>query len=204
LIGIACGGKPIAGIVNQPFFTQNIHDPDGDRVIWAIDGLGAFHNSEKRDKFEKLESLEKKLKESEERKKGVLAKKYQLITTRSHLTEIVKNGLENIPNCELIHRGGSGYKTLCVIEGSSDCYLYPRNGTKRWDTCAPEAILRALGGRFTDVFNNQYDYSAIYDKNIVENWFGFVATIVDHDYFLNNLNKDLLENVKKIHKSSIC
>ena len=190
--------------MNQPFFTRNIHDPNGDRVIWAIDGLGAYDNSENREEFLKLKSFEKKLAESKERKKegGLLNNKYKLITTRSHMTDIVKHGLDNIPNCEMTYKGGSGYKTLCVIDGSSDCYLYPRNGTKRWDTCAPEAILRAVGGRFTDVFNNEYNYSAIYDKNVVENWFGIVATIVDHDYFLKNLSADLLENVKKIQKEN--
>ena len=150
-----------------------------------------------------MKTFEEKQVESENRKNNKSNKKYQLITTRSHLTEIVKQGLESIPNTEIVHRGGSGYKTLCVIEGSSDCYLYPRNGTKRWDTCAPEAVLRATGGKFTDIFNKTYDYSASYDKNVVENWFGIVASIVDHDYFINNLSPELLENVKKIHASSL-
>jgi 3'(2'), 5'-bisphosphate nucleotidase len=64
--------------------------------------------------------------------------KNRIITTRSHMTDLVLRDLKSIPNSEIIHAGGAGYKILSVIEGRADCYLYPRNGTKRWDTCAPE------------------------------------------------------------------
>lgn len=80
--------------------------------------------------FEQLPGRERKMVEYEERKKSDNFK-YKVITTRSHLTDLVKNGLESIPLVQLSHCGGSGYKTLCVIDGSVDCYLYPRNGTKR-------------------------------------------------------------------------
>ena len=65
-----------------------------------------------------------------------------IVTTRSHMTDIIKKSLEAIPNSRMIHAGGAGFKVLSVIDGDADCYIYPRNGTKRWDTCAPEAILR--------------------------------------------------------------
>ncbi len=39
---------------------------------------------------------------------------------------------------------------LNISSGKADVYLYPQPGTKRWDTCAPEAILRELGGVLTD------------------------------------------------------
>jgi hypothetical protein len=51
------------------------------------------------------------------------------------------------------------------------------------------------------VFNKSYDYSATYDKVIVDNSFGIVASIIDHDYYIKNLSKELLDNVLKIHES---
>lgn len=122
-----------------------------------------------------------------------------MITTRSHLTDLVKNGLESIPLVQLSHCGGSGYKTLCVIDGSVDCYLYPRNGTKRWDTCAVEAVLRSIGGQFTDILNKSYDYSKPKNKIEMENSLGVIASLVDHEYYVNNVNNQLKENVQNAH-----
>jgi 3'(2'), 5'-bisphosphate nucleotidase len=44
----------------------------------------------------------------------------------------------------------SPQKALMVAQGQADVYLYPQPGTKRWDSCAPDAILRELGGTMTD------------------------------------------------------
>ena len=40
-------------------------------------------------------------------------------------------------------------KVLRVIEGDAHAYVFASPGTKKWDTCAPEAILVAMGGRLT-------------------------------------------------------
>ncbi len=124
MIGISYQGKPIAGIVNQPFFTRSINDPNGDRVIWGINGLGAYQNGNKERSFQQIRNL------SQDQSSD--SRKYRIVTTRSHITDLLRNSLANIPNSEVVNAGGSGYKTLCVIEGTADCYLYPRNGTKRY------------------------------------------------------------------------
>ena len=41
LIGVAWGGKPIAGVINQPFYKKQ-HDKFLGRTIWGIVGLGSF------------------------------------------------------------------------------------------------------------------------------------------------------------------
>jgi len=38
-----------------------------------------------------------------------------------------------------------------VAQGERDLYLYPGEQTKLWDTCGPEAILIAAGGRMSDM-----------------------------------------------------
>jgi len=40
---------------------------------------------------------------------------------------------------------------LRVIEGEADAYVFASPGCKKWDTCAPEAVLCAIGGQLTDV-----------------------------------------------------
>jgi 3'-phosphoadenosine 5'-phosphosulfate (PAPS) 3'-phosphatase len=37
---------------------------------------------------------------------------------------------------------------MCVVEGWADAYLMSNPSTYKWDTCAPHAILRALGVQF--------------------------------------------------------
>ena len=41
---------------------------------------------------------------------------------------------------------GAGYKLLCVVTGLADAYVLSKSSTYKWDTCAPHAILNAIGG----------------------------------------------------------
>ena len=45
----------------------------------------------------------------------------------------------------------TGFHFLLLLEGKADCALLLREGTKKWDSCAGEALLRARGGRVTAV-----------------------------------------------------
>jgi 3'(2'), 5'-bisphosphate nucleotidase len=178
LIGVAWNGKPIAGVVNQPFY-KKINETDYlGRVLWGIVGLGAYDL--------KNGKLNAPTKSSDE---------LRIVTTRSHMTDLVKRSLTAIPNARLIHCGGAGYKILSVIDGNADCYIYPRNGTKRWDTCAPEALIRSLNGTLTDVFNNDYDYVKN-EKTSVENYLGIIASMSQsNEFFVKHLSDELKQNV---------
>ncbi|CAE8594851.1 unnamed protein product [Polarella glacialis] len=46
--------------------------------------------------------------------------------------------------------GGAGYKVARITGGAADLWIFPRSGTSRWDTCAGEAMLQALGGLLRD------------------------------------------------------
>lgn len=37
--------------------------------------------------------------------------------------------------------------------------MFASPGSKKWDTCAPEAILKCFGGILTDVYGKPYSYS---------------------------------------------
>jgi 3'(2'), 5'-bisphosphate nucleotidase len=47
-----------------------------------------------------------------------------------------------------------------VLEHEADVYVMASRGTKKWDTCAPEALLRAAGGYLTDIHGHTYGYTA--------------------------------------------
>lgn len=47
-----------------------------------------------------------------------------------------------------------------LMEGSASAYVFASAGCNKWDTCAPEAILRAVGGQLTDIHGIPYPYGA--------------------------------------------
>lgn len=177
LIGVSWNGKPIAGVVNQPFF-QKSTDTYLSRVLWSIVGLGTFDlNLGKVSMPPKVDGLTR------------------IVTTRSHITDIVKRDLTSIPNSTLTHAGGAGYKFLAILDGKADVYLYPRDGTKRWDTCAPEALIRALDGTMVDILGNEYDYSQN-ELNIFENCYGLLgSSSKDNSEILKHLSEELKNQV---------
>jgi 3'(2'), 5'-bisphosphate nucleotidase len=57
--------------------------------------------------------------------------------------------------------GSVGLKVALVSQGERDLYLYPGEQTKLWDTCGPEAILLAAGGRVSDMEGRPLVYSKV-------------------------------------------
>lgn len=180
LIGVAYNGKPIAGVVNQPFYEN---DPISGRVLWGIVGLGAFDLKSGPLPIPQPPNAERK---------------NRIITTRSHIDNLIKRVIESIPNSELIQAGGAGYKFLTVLEGSADCYFYPKDGLKRWDTCAPEALLRSMNGKMTDIFGNEYSYKHDSDADLVENYYGAIVCLGNrNDEYIKYISEEVKNRVRE-------
>lgn len=54
----------------------------------------------------------------------------------------------------------AGLKAAAVSAGEADVYLAPESAGFRWDSCAPEAVVTAAGGRYTDALGRALDYRA--------------------------------------------
>uniref|UniRef100_A0A3Q2FHY9 Uncharacterized protein n=1 Tax=Cyprinodon variegatus TaxID=28743 RepID=A0A3Q2FHY9_CYPVA len=64
----------------------------------------------------------------------------------------VKEALTSVCGPEnIMYASGAGYKILCVIQGLADAYILSEGSTYKWDSCAPHALLRALGGGVVDL-----------------------------------------------------
>jgi len=139
LIGIAVDGKAVGGVIHQPFYNYQA-GPGAvmGRTIWGIVGVGAF---------------------GFEPKKPDPSKRI-VVTTRSHGTEAVRNAIAACEPTEVQKVGGAGHKVLLLIEGKAHAYIFASPGCKKWDTCAPEAVLHAVGGRLTDIHGNAFQYQA--------------------------------------------
>lgn len=148
--------------------------------MWGVVGLGAFGIT----------------------KQPAPTGRCNIVTTKSHYSEALKETLDAFPDATIVNTDGSGYKILSVIEGVNDAYLYPQPGTKRWDTCAPEAILRSLGGTLTDSFGQDIDYSRT-ERKYHMNWTGLVATLKNHDYFIGKIPDHAKQTLKDLLASKI-
>ena len=72
---------------------------------------------------------------------------------------------------------GAGEKSLRLIlqQKNEAVWFFPKPGTSLWDVAAPDALLRSLGGKLTDKFGNEMDYTKSRDE--FENMDGVVACI---------------------------
>uniref|UniRef100_H3BHB3 inositol-1,4-bisphosphate 1-phosphatase n=1 Tax=Latimeria chalumnae TaxID=7897 RepID=H3BHB3_LATCH len=123
-------GHPIIGVVNEPFHQQ---DPQTlrwkGRSHWGICYSGFTASSVKKP----------------DSRAGL-----SVVMSRSD-QENLKQSLAALCGDELYYASGAGYKILCVIAGHVDAYVFSSDTTFKWDSCAPHAIVRALGGGVVDL-----------------------------------------------------
>ncbi|XP_066559050.1 3'(2'),5'-bisphosphate nucleotidase 1 isoform X2 [Amia ocellicauda] len=163
LIGIAYQGKAVAGVINQPFYNYELGAGAAlGRTLWGMLGLGGFGF---------------KLQEVPEGRRIVT-------TTRSHSNKLVTECVQAMEPHEVIRVGGAGNKIIQLVEGKASAYVFASPGCKKWDTCAPEAILHAVGGRLTDILGCPYRYEADVQHM---NSRGVLATLRDHDYYTQHV-----------------
>lgn len=75
-----------------------------------------------------------------------------------------------------------------MIEGKVHAYVFASKGCKKWDTCAPEAVLHAVGGRLTDLLGKPIPYGAHVKY---PNSSGVLATVANHDWYVSQIPDDI-------------
>uniref|UniRef100_A0A646QJE7 3'(2'),5'-bisphosphate nucleotidase 1 n=1 Tax=Hemiscolopendra marginata TaxID=943146 RepID=A0A646QJE7_9MYRI len=174
LIGISVHGKAVGGVIHQPFFNYKANDPTQlGRTIWGLVGLGAFGFTHH------LPPTNKRI----------------ITTTRSHSTPEVQAALDAMEADEILRVGGAGHKVLLLLEGKAHAYVFASPGCKKWDTCAPEAVLKCVGGWLTDVHGNELEYH----KNVKHRNSGGVLAVYDkevHSWYCTRI-PDAVRNLLK-------
>ncbi|CAF96542.1 unnamed protein product, partial [Tetraodon nigroviridis] len=135
LIGVylRSSGEPVMGVINQPFYSK---DPASGswsgRHFWGVSYGGVNACSESRPKDVPGAGPSAVLSSSEK--------------------QVVKEALAALCGPDkLMYASGAGFKILCVIQGLADVYVLSEGSTFKWDSCAPHALLRALGGGVADL-----------------------------------------------------
>jgi 3'(2'), 5'-bisphosphate nucleotidase len=83
-----------------------------------------------------------------------------LLVSRSHRPAIVAPLCERLGLSRVVPCGSVGVKISRIVTGGGDLYVHGGAGCKRWDTCAPEAVLVAAGGRVSDLAGAPLDYAS--------------------------------------------
>lgn len=167
-IGLCIDHVPVLGVV---------HEPGLQRTSWAVDYQGersAWTRSGEQ-KPEALHGL------------GLLAPRWRIVSSKSHRAPWTAQLCDalGIAAHEQYRCGSTGVKIAMVGRGEAALYAHPSGGTKLWDTCAPQVLLSASGGRLTDVFGQPLSYGG----SLLGNERGLLATSrgVDHDALVAQL-----------------
>lgn len=83
----------------------------------------------------------------------------RVVTSRSRRSPLLDAIFQALGNPIEVRCGSVGVKVARLLSGEADAYIHPRGGPKLWDLCAPEAIVRAAGGVFTDQHGQAIDYA---------------------------------------------
>ncbi len=83
-----------------------------------------------------------------------------LLVSRSHRPAIVEPVMQGLGITRVVPCGSVGVKVSRIVVGAADIYVHGGAGAKHWDTCAPEAVLTAAGGRFSDLRGAAIDYES--------------------------------------------
>lgn len=141
MIGLAEEGRATVGVVLCPVF-QGLR-----RTYGAAEGLGAFVFGDDGSRTQLRVAATSDLAE------------VRCAVSRFHRSKHVDAKLSSLACKELVPIGSSGIKAVQVANAELDLYAHPSRGkVKLWDACAPEAIVRAAGGIFTDAKGVAFDY----------------------------------------------
>lgn len=167
MVCVAIRGIPVIGVIHKPF---------EDRTAWGWNYLDHSFVST---------TVEQDVNEGKNRGERENEDHHRIIVSRSHAGEVhdVAERAFGI-NANVTPAGGAGFKSWEVIKGAQDAYVHVTL-IKKWDICAGNAVLNAVGGRMTTLDGRTIDYSG--KPAHPENKDGVLATMMNHDEYLEAL-----------------
>nr|XP_001502034.1 inositol polyphosphate 1-phosphatase isoform X1 [Equus caballus]XP_005601695.1 inositol polyphosphate 1-phosphatase isoform X1 [Equus caballus]XP_005601696.1 inositol polyphosphate 1-phosphatase isoform X1 [Equus caballus]XP_005601697.1 inositol polyphosphate 1-phosphatase isoform X1 [Equus caballus]XP_008514744.1 PREDICTED: inositol polyphosphate 1-phosphatase isoform X1 [Equus przewalskii]XP_008514745.1 PREDICTED: inositol polyphosphate 1-phosphatase isoform X1 [Equus przewalskii]XP_0085 len=144
-------GVPLMGVINQPFVSQDFHT-----LRWK--GQCYWGLSYMETKIHSLQPSISKRNSSDTRSQlttntsseAEFSHQFSAVISTSE-KETIKAALSRVCGERVFPAAGAGYKSLCVVQGLVDIYIFSEDTTFKWDSCAPHAILRAMGGGMVDL-----------------------------------------------------
>lgn len=150
MIGLTLDGEPVVGVVYQPV---------DDVLFAAARGAGAFMETE-------TERFPLQVSDAAD------IPGYRLVVSRSHRVPLLARIIAKAGVRRERSLGSVGLKIGLIARSQAEFYVHPNAGTREWDTCAPEIILRESGGEMTDCWNRRLSYN---QQDVVRH-FGLLAS----------------------------
>ncbi len=150
MIGLAIEGRATLGVV---------FDPTRDRLYAGIVGEGATLA---------VSGVERPIAVGSEAAPAAL----RLVQSRARRASITDRLARRLEITRRERRGSMGIKACLVAAGEADLYVSLSNRSRAWDSCGPEAIVRAAGGRFVDLTGRD----VVYDPSHLRNLNGLMAS----------------------------
>lgn len=82
-----------------------------------------------------------------------------LMVSRSHRSRRVERLAARLGVGKMVPCGSVGLKVARLATREAHVYVHLGGGSKKWDACAPEAIVRAAGARFSTTRGVELDYA---------------------------------------------
>jgi 3'(2'), 5'-bisphosphate nucleotidase len=143
MLGLAIDGVATAGVVYRP---------DNDKLYSGVVGDGAY--------------LEHRGVQSALRVSTIASPRdLRLVVSRSHRNQAVADVVTRLGITQETTSGSVGLKAGLIAEYKADLYVHIADKSSLWDACGPEAVLKAAGGRFTDLRGNPYHYGGMDMRN---------------------------------------
>ncbi|NNE20761.1 MAG: 3'(2'),5'-bisphosphate nucleotidase CysQ [Myxococcales bacterium] len=143
MLGLAIDGVSTLGVVYQP---------GTDKLYYGVVGDDAVLE-------ERGERRQLRVSEVSE------PSQLKLVVSRSHRNTAVADVVAQLGIRQETASGSVGLKAGLIAEQLADVYVHISDRSSAWDACGPEAILKAAGGRFTDLEGNPYHYGGTDIRN---------------------------------------
>ena len=92
-------------------------------------------------------------------------KDLRLVVSRSHRNRAVASVVNRLGMSRERQTGSVGLKAGLIADRKADLYIHMSDKSSQWDACGPEAVLKAAGGRFTDLAGREYRYGGTDMRN---------------------------------------
>eukprot|EP00388_Colpodella_angusta_P009023 GDKJ01024268.1.p1 GENE.GDKJ01024268.1~~GDKJ01024268.1.p1 ORF type:complete len:375 (+),score=74.55 GDKJ01024268.1:90-1127(+) len=166
LVGVSYKSSPLIGIVLEPLGSSDrlgyaavVGGPVME--LWSVNPLenGKYSAKDVRGEVLQFASTRKDLNSVP---RAVVFTNTRLTPYMTRVMNKIDGMIADIdPDAKPVERlptGGAGRKYLDVLLGKAEVFFNPRPGTKRWDSCAPEALLLAAGYSVTDSLGDSIKY----------------------------------------------
>ena len=166
LIGLSIKDKSRIGIVHNPYCAE---DETVSKTIFGTGEAGAFKLLYNKDmtEQEQLERVPEYIEPFDHDEEPEEGHTIRVAASLSHFSDTIKKIIEAADPVETVRLGGAGNKCCNLALGNVDTYMHPSPGLKYWDLCAPESLIKAMGGISYNLYSERLTYPLSGDRKIM-------------------------------------